>query len=161
MKSFVPPAVILLCSLAAASLTARATPVQVTYNGTVYDVTAENLSFNGSAALLQSQVWFGDQSVAAFFAETVGGQLGFQNYNPPPSQLASQWGPLFAYDGAPDAWADDGGNFQPTSFAGYGGDTFTYAVAAAESVPDGGLTLAWLGVAVAGLAVLRRKPVRA
>lgn len=138
----------------------HATPVQVTFDGVVYDVTDENLSFNGSASLLESQVWFGNESIAQTFALAVGTQLGLQSYAPPPSQLASQWGPLFAYDGTPDVWSYDGGGYQPTTFAGYGDYTFTYAVATAEptsSVPDGGATITMLGMAVAGLAWFRRK----
>jgi len=136
---------------------AHGDPVQVTYDGTIYDVTAENISFSGSASLLESQVWYGDQSVAEFFATSVGTQLGLQSYAPPPSQLAYQWGPLFAYDAGPDAWALDGGDYQPTYFPNDGGVIFTYAVATAENVPDGGTTLVMLGIAVAGFLCFRRK----
>ncbi len=62
--------------------------------GTNYDITTVSTTFNTSSSLLQSQPWWGSETLATTFATTVAGSFGFPNFG--------SFGPLFA-------WADSGG----------------------------------------------------
>lgn len=126
-----------------------------TINGQVYDITAQNLSWDTDSALLIANPWYGlSYNDALAFSTAVGFSLGAQQ---PGSQLAPQWGPLFVYNSSLHSSGNTGFGYQPTSFNGYQSYTFTYAVGHAVSAPDGGSTVALLSAAVLGFAVLRRK----
>ena len=56
--------------------------VVVDYMGKDYDVTSFSGTFNNNQALLESQLWFGDVSVANDFATLVNTQLGTPNFSP-------------------------------------------------------------------------------
>jgi hypothetical protein len=71
---------------------AAANAATFTVNGTDYDVTTVSGNFISDFSLraqLQSQVWWGNQSLAQQFARTVGSSLGFVNDD--------FFGPFFAY----------------------------------------------------------------
>ncbi len=128
---------------------------QFVVNGQLYDITAQNLSWNNDSAILMANPWYGlDYSGALAFSSAVGYSLGAQQ---PGSQLASQWGPLFVYDANLDSAGNTGFGYQPTTFAAFSSYTFTYAVGKAVATPDGGSTLGLLVAGVLGFACLRRK----
>ncbi|TAF09216.1 MAG: hypothetical protein EAZ77_05785 [Nostocales cyanobacterium] len=58
-----------------------------TVNGTDYDITTVTGSYNSLSSQLQSQVWWGNQTLASQFATIVGSSLGISSYV----------GPTFAY----------------------------------------------------------------
>ncbi len=58
--------------------------------GINYDVTTIDTSFNASSSLLQSQPWWGNETLATTFAATVADSLGLPNF-------FGSFGPYFAY----------------------------------------------------------------
>jgi hypothetical protein len=131
--------------------------VVVTVNSTQYDVTS--LFGNPGSALttLQTQPWWGNSSTATSFAAAVTGQLGFPN-----SSLTL--GPLFAYgiSGIGDLQYivyTSGGSIaagimlQSNPFP----STFAVAQPVTGNVSDTGSSFALLGLALAGVAAVRRR----
>ena len=129
--------------------------VTITLNSTSYDIVASNpgLSPQDYQTTLESQVWWGDSALAQSAASQVGSQLGFT--------YAGFYGPFFVYDNSGTFWsaysdASGSGVTQVGILSTY--DGFTFAVAdSASSVPDSTSTVAALGLALVGLAGLRRK----
>jgi hypothetical protein len=134
--------------------------VLVTVDSVQYDVTTAVGTYPSLSATLQSQIWYGNSSLAEDFAYAVGGQLGF-----PASGNFGQ-GPFFAYSvtdtSLSSATVTDivlgSPNTAFTLFFGGNDNPFTFAVVQQGStVPDGGTTAAMLGLAMAGLISLRRR----
>lgn len=77
--------------------TQNPTSIQVSYSGTVYNLTSKITTYNADTALLQSQPWWGNQSLTQGLAPIVGSQLGgFISYSSTGSINA-----LFAYASSP------------------------------------------------------------
>lgn len=63
----------------------------VTVGGSNYDVTiTDEVTYNDNQALLESQIWFGNEGLAAEFAMAVGDEFGLPNG-------ANNSGPVFAF----------------------------------------------------------------
>ena len=82
------------------ALAVPASPPQVTvsYNSSNYVISY--LSTSSSNALLQSQIWYGNQSLATQFSALVNSQLGGVNSIIPPTFI---FGPFFLYSNTPSA----------------------------------------------------------
>jgi hypothetical protein len=81
-------------------LASSASPAQallVTVNGTDYNVSTVTQSYNQNPGLLQSQPWWGSQSLATQFATQVGLAFG----SPNSFGIFGNRGPLFAYNASP------------------------------------------------------------
>lgn len=158
---------LLACSVFSAS--SRAATVAVTYNGTVYNVGLELLNqYNDDAARLDSQIWFGNSNLAAYFASEVGAALGTANFG--------FEGPYFAFAHSSGTWT---GNFFATSdphaavynVGGYQ-DIYQYAPiadtgwagrwayvesTAAVATPDAGATTGLMVMGLFMLGIARRR----
>jgi hypothetical protein len=147
-----------ICSFFAASTFAQS--ALVTYNSIVYDVTYEEITPFASSApnlsTLMAQPWWGNAAAADYFAETIGGALGY------PNNIGFANGPFFAYDQSiefPTVFIAASGNLS----SGFGPGpapqvdaraTEDYAVA--SPVPDRPDTLTCLAIMSLSLIVLRR-----
>ena len=121
------------------SLPASAIPV--TYLGDNYDVSLIGpTSYSASSTLLESQVWWGDASIAIFFSDSITDQLGLMN-------IGTQFGPMFAH-GSQIANAWDASDLRTE---GWSYDTTRvwngFAVASLVAAPEPGI----LGLLVGGL----------
>ena len=84
-----------LLAIAASVFAVSATAsVAATYtvNGTDYDVKTITGSFNDNQALLESQIWWGDDSLAIDFASAVAGGIGPSN-----DEKSLSTGPFFLF----------------------------------------------------------------
>ena len=126
--------------------------VIVTVNSVQYDVSTVTGNYASLASTLQSQVWWGNESVADSFAAAVGGHFGFPN--------SSLGGPFFAFatsgsDVVARAWQFGGSTL---GILVLGPASRTFAVAhQVGSVPDSGITSAMLCLALGALIALRRR----
>ncbi len=91
---------------AAMSPAAQAVTVTRIVNGTSYDISTVQGSFGSSSFHLQSEVWWGDQDLAALFAMEVKDALGTQ-------VNSSFYGPWFAYDFSPSTGIVSTVSFSP------------------------------------------------
>jgi len=143
------------CCLLASSSNAQAAVFTVPGYGT-YNVTATNptVSFATDSALLSSQPWFGNQSEASAFAETVGLSLGIKNvYN-----LVS-FGPFFCYSADSfSANADATAVYGTTLNLGpfFRGNTYSFAIASPVPEPSEVLGTIALGAVGVGYLVKRQ-----
>lgn len=77
------------------SINADAATKTVQYHGYQYVLSATNTDYSGDTALLSSQAWWGDSSLAGVLAQKVGYKLGDAFGNPPSSAIGPA--PFFAY----------------------------------------------------------------
>lgn len=129
-----------------------------------FDISTVTGSFSENQGLLESQVWWGSQTLADEFATLTGNALGYPNLN-------GTWSPLFAYATVESATGPDGVRFRlvtDTSFpndvgslhsvelSALGGTTISWAVATPSAVPIP--AAAWLfGSAILGLIAFQRR----
>jgi hypothetical protein len=72
-------------SATAVVATQNPTTIQVSYSGTVYNLTSKITNYSADSALLQSQPWWGNAGLAIGLAPLVGSQLGnLTSYTPAP-----------------------------------------------------------------------------
>lgn len=150
-------AVVALLALPSVS---RATTTTVTYAGTEYDISFYLGTYDTapSGVNLSTQPWFGSATVAADFAQLVGGSLGFGNFN---SQS-----PYFVYalGNGGTTWAgayfDSGGyvtGFPSVPTEGWMG-RFAYVTESTPvATPDGGTSLGLGLIAFVALGLARRR----
>ena len=137
-----------------------ADPVVINISGAgehdgLWEVSSVEGSFSGLQSLLESQVWWGNESLALIFAETVFGALGIPNFG--------NFGPSFAHGldsfgftrnllySEIDASINNSGLFNPTG-------VLFYAVAErpSTSVPEP-TTLGLFGVGLFALGYIRSR----
>lgn len=146
-----------LLALPALSPVLRADPLTtVTVQGTSYDITYHLLnSFDSELSLFQSQVWWGNATLAGEFAAAVGDSLGHENFN-------SQ-GPYFAYALSGANWL--GAYTYSPSYSTVGTFQAPYTnwagrwalVVPQNSVDDSTSTLALMVAALTALGVAKRR----
>ena len=128
-------------------------------NDGVWNISLLDGSFDELDATLMVQVWWGDDSLARLFADTLGmgsGNVGFGVNN---------WGPLFAVSTSiVNDLRVNSGQLCLDGACGSGTYTnvsntklFTYATASRKLVPEPG-TLALLGIGLAAFGMFRRQP---
>jgi len=131
----------------------QAASFQTTIGGTSYNFTTITGTYIDNQSQLSSQPWFGSDSLANTFATAVSSNLGGTvNFG--------ELGPLFAYSLSGsnfDFAAYSFGNIVNTSFSRT--DTYTFAVAQAQQVPeiDGAMIPQALMLMGASVLFLRRR----
>ena len=153
--------IILSAVLSAALLPAPARAAIINTSIGTYDVTTVLTSFNGSAALLKSQVWWENVPLAEEFATLVGTTFGTPNlgiYAPFFWQTDRDTTGPCAGIGEPYAgifWDHRAGRVSPICAASAPNGPFTFAVATLVSVPEPRST-ALLAFGLAALLFARR-----
>jgi len=160
--------VISLLAVPALSPMLRANPVEVTVDGINYDVTATVTTFNDgidyyseyfyNQALLESQVWWGDQDLANQFAAAVGSSLGdpnFGTFSPYFAYATGDWVSVAQTEGN-SAPYDDTNEYYPDG--GYWYATATVVPGASVDDTTSTLALALGGLMALGFAARRLKP---
>jgi hypothetical protein len=86
-----------VAAVALIPLSASALQVTVAAGGSLYEITMFPGNYNSNPLLLQSNPWWGSQSLSQEFAAAVGNGLGLTPGIPLPSIGTAGVGPLFAY----------------------------------------------------------------
>ncbi|MBI1178261.1 VPDSG-CTERM sorting domain-containing protein [bacterium] len=148
----------ILIATAVLAFTFQSRAALISLAGTQYEVSSLATTYNNSISLLTSQPWWGSSDDAK--------NAAIQTAN----SLALSDGPWFLYGISGNSlllWdystASTAGNGSTFSIGSLSSSIFDYqlnfavAEAASSSVPDGGASLALLGLGFAALAVTRRK----
>ena len=159
MRSFLTPFLTLIFTFFVIAIPTHAAPITV-YIASLdqnYEVSTFDASYLQQPALIESQVWWGDEALAHEFAAAVGDHFGF------PNPGDSSWGPLFGHTyvaGTPVTagsvevkawWSVTNDVSGGSAWENLG---WTWAQASPVPIP----AAAWLfGSAILGLGALKRK----